>query len=231
MSSQHYKTETSWLDIFLIFLAVLIVLMALGGCYTEKKAIKQVDKAIVNYPVPSSQEFRRFFPIVTTGQSFSTDSAAYKASLDSLYNTKGWYETLIRSIEKPEQHPIAQDTICPELAKELIAAQKLNEYQEQYIISMTDDFNHIQPIVVNRIDTVLDKSIPMELEAKVQQLEKRNNTLQTDLQISNNKNQKLQSRCNKLFLSLAGLLLLIGGFIWFSIKKRNLKTIAKVTNL
>jgi len=217
------KNRDFWL-LMTILLGILLIAV-FSGCYTEKKAIKQVDKAIVVYPVPASQEFRRFFPITTTGKSFSTDSAAYKESLDSLYSTRGWYETLIRGLETLPAHPVAQDTLCPELAKELIQANKKIDYQEQYIISMTDDFNHIQPVIINRVDTILDKSVAMEWEYKNQQLEKRLTASQDETAQKEKSKEKWFAWTVRLGVSSIILLLLLIAAIWLLIQKQKAKVL------
>jgi len=212
----------SFLALMIMLIILAVIVASLNSCYTEKKAIKQVDKAIVYYPVPASQEFRRFFPIVTTGQSFSTDSAGYKASLDSLYNSKAWYESLIRGLETLPPHPVEQDTICPELSKALIQAKKEIEYQEQYIISITDDFNNIKPIIINRVDTILDKSVAMEWEKKLQDSEREVKYVKDELKESNKQKDKWFKWTVRLGISSISLLLLLAVAAYLLFKKKTL---------
>jgi len=135
----------------------LVLLMYFTSCYSSKKADKAVSKALATYPEQTIGKVRLLAPCVTIGSSFSIDSAAYKSSLDSLYNSRGWYEALIRGLEQ-FQHDTAENKNCPTILKELELANKKIEYQEEYIIDLTDKFNSIEPIVINRVDTVLDKS-------------------------------------------------------------------------
>lgn len=44
----------------------LLALLLLAGCYTEKKAVKQADKAMKEYPKAINDKFRKEFPCVTS---------------------------------------------------------------------------------------------------------------------------------------------------------------------
>jgi len=44
----------------------IIALLLLAGCYTEKKAVKQADKAMNEYPKAINDKFRKEFPCVTS---------------------------------------------------------------------------------------------------------------------------------------------------------------------
>jgi len=135
----------------------LLLIFLIAGCNSEKRIMKGVSKGLAFYPEQTIAKVRLLSPCVTIGSSFSTDSVAYKASLDSLHNSRVSYESLIRGLEQ-FQHDTAENKNCPTILKELELANKKMDYQEEYIIDLTDKFNSIEPIVINRVDTVLDKS-------------------------------------------------------------------------
>lgn len=153
--------------LMIALIAGLSLLIFLGSCYSSKKAEKEVSKALAYYPEQTIGKVRILAPCVTSGHSFTTDSAAYKASIDSLYNSRGWYESLIRGLENLPPHPIEQDSLCPEMAKELLQAQKEIDYQEQYIIDITDRLNNLQPVIINRTDTIEDLAKVMEKDLQL----------------------------------------------------------------
>jgi len=228
MKQSQSNQFISWPNFILMLLGAAVVfflISLLSGCYTEKKAIKQVDKAIVIYPVPSSQEFRRFFPCVISGSSFVTDSTAYKNSLDSLTQSKAFYELLIASVNVPVEHNPLLDSVCADYLKEIDRLNKKLDYQDNYIIELTDDFNHIEPVIINHYDTTEDLGKVMEKDAELQLAKRELQTVKTDLQIAEKKVKKQRGILTKIYISLGILLLLIGGWFYFSIKKRGIKKV------
>lgn len=70
--------------IFYLILFVVSVAL-LNSCYTEKKAVKQVQKAIITYPDTTRSIFRARYPLIITNS--PTDSAEFKkylAEIDSI---------------------------------------------------------------------------------------------------------------------------------------------------
>lgn len=64
-------------DRFLLIGAAVMVALCFLGCYNQKKAVKQINKAVANYPDTTNAIFRKNFPIITTPK--PTDSTQYKA--------------------------------------------------------------------------------------------------------------------------------------------------------
>ena len=179
---------------FIPLLAALILalfLFVFCGCYTEKKALAQVDKAIIKYPVPSSQKFRMIFPCVKIGRSFYADSTAYKSSLDSLNNSKLFYEALIQSQAEEIEHDTAFDLICADYLKEIDRLKKITATQTKYIIDLTDDFNNVQPIVIRQTDTIADMSVIMEKDVELQAAKK-------ETQVAKKETAEVEQLCDKL---------------------------------
>lgn len=207
---------------FFALIAILSLLIyLLFGCYSPKKAEKQVSKALSYYPEQTIGKVRILAPCVTFGHSFTTDSAAYKESLDSLYNTRGWYETLIRGIETLPPHPAIEDTLCPQMAKELLIAQKENDYQEQYIISLTDQFNNIKPIIINRVDTFEDLAKVMEKDFQLLDAQKLYKQQTAELTNVKQERDKSKSKNGTLIWWIVGLgifILLLLVLLYFILK-------------
>lgn len=206
-----------------LILLMLLLSMILPSCYSSKKAEKAVSKALAYYPEQTIGKVRILAPCVTFGHSFSTDSAAYKAGIDSLYNTRGWYETLIRGIETLPPHPIQQDTLCPEMAKELIQSQKQNEWSEQYIISLTDQFNNLKPIIINRVDTIEDLAKVMELDLRLLSINQELKDSKIEVAQKEKSQQKWFAWTVRLGISSIILLLLLIAAIWLLIQKSKAK--------
>jgi len=199
-------------------LAVLLLIMA-QGCYSPKKAEKQVSKALAYYPEQTIGKVRILAPCFTIGSSFTTDSAAYKESIDSLYNSRAWYESLIRGLESLPPHPIAQDTLCPEMAKELIQANKEIDYQEQYIIDLTDKFNKIKPVIINKVDTVEDMAKVMEKDLELLQVKSESRKVIEKMYITELQKNKWRKWALISGGSLLALLIAIGIYVYIQIKK------------
>lgn len=70
----------------IFYLILFIVSVALlNSCYTEKKAVKQVQKAVIQYPDTTRSIFRARYPLIITNS--PTDSAEFKkylAEIDSI---------------------------------------------------------------------------------------------------------------------------------------------------
>jgi len=206
-------------------LAVLLLIMA-QGCYSPKKAEKQVSKALAYYPEQTIGKVRILAPCFTIGSSFSTDSAAYKASIDSLYNSRAWYESLIRGLESLPPHPLSEDTLCPAMAKELIQLRQGQEWAQQYIIDLTDRIDHIKPIIINRTDTLEDMGKVMEMDFKLlaqQELYKQQTEELTKARVERDEIKQGRNTWRKwAFIgggSLLALLIAIGIYVCIQIKK------------
>ena len=213
-----YQYTTTWGEMALFF-ALFIAAILLFSCNSEKRIMRGVDRGLTYQREQTIARVRIFAPCVTSGTSFSTDSAAYKESIDSLYNSRAWYESLIRGLETLPPHPIQQDTLCPEMAKELIQANKEIDYQEQYIIDLTDKFNRIKPVIVNRVDTVEDLAKVMEKD--LQLLDKQKELIAVKKERDEYKQGEKKWR-KWTFISggsLLALLIAIGFYIYIQIKK------------
>jgi exonuclease VII small subunit len=70
----------------MFYLILFIVSVALlNSCYTEKKAVKQVQKAVVQYPDTTRSIFRARYPlIITNSPTDSADFKKYLAEIDSI---------------------------------------------------------------------------------------------------------------------------------------------------
>jgi len=209
-----------------LVIGLLLILYA-TSCYSPKKASKQVSKALAYYPEQTIGKVRLLAPCVTLGSSFSTDSAAYKASIDSLYNSRGWYESLIRGLEQ-FQHDTAENKNCPTILRELELANKKIEVQEDYIIDLTDQFNKIEPIIINRVDTVEDLAKVVEKDLQLLESRKLYSQQTEELTKAKTERDKAKKASNKKTWWMVGegfsiLLLLVS--IYFIFKG---KTITKI---
>ena len=74
---------------------VVFLLIFLSGCYTQKKAEKQVNKAQLNHPIVVAKLAAKYYPpiLVTT-----TDSAAYKKYLEQIDELNRFYESMAERV-------------------------------------------------------------------------------------------------------------------------------------
>jgi hypothetical protein len=92
----------------------LLLLLLLAGCYTEKKAAKQADKAMKEYPKAINEQFRKEFPCVTT--KVDTLIEAYvtyrdtiieipvkKSDTVTLHDTSFFNNVIVRKIRLPRE--------------------------------------------------------------------------------------------------------------------------------
>lgn len=90
----------------------LVFILLLVGCYTEKKAVKQADKAIQEYPKAVGESFRKAFPCVTTAADTVHD-ISYRDTIievpvtivDSVvkYDTAFFNNVVIKKIKVPQK--------------------------------------------------------------------------------------------------------------------------------
>lgn len=71
----------------------LLILVILASCYGSRKAEKQVDKAIDNFPVQTAEQLRDRWPCVPTAT--VTDSTAYKQYLEDLRAIEELYASAV----------------------------------------------------------------------------------------------------------------------------------------
>lgn len=220
--NNDYQYQTSWRTIFIIF-AIFIAAMLLFSCYSPKKAEKQVSKALAYYPEQTIGKVRILAPCVTLGHSFTTDSAAYKESLDSLYNTRGWYEQLIRGLESLPPHPTTEDTLCPAMAKEIVQLRQAKEWSEQYIIDLTRQYENIKPVIINRVDTIEDLAKVQEMDFKLLAQQKMYREQTEELSKVKQERDKAKAASSKKTWWMVGeglLALLLGVGLYFILKAK-----------
>ena len=201
-----------------LILGLLLVLHC-TSCYTPKKAEKEVSRALAYYPEQTIGKVRILAPCVTFGSSTTIDSTGYKAGVDSLKKKKEIYDRLINAINQAPPHPQVEDTLCPAMRKELEVCRQEVEYQEQYIINMTDDFNKIMPVVINRTDTVEDLAKVMEKDLELLRVKGEYRIQVEKTNIAESQKNKWRNRTTVFGISLIVLLLLIGGYFFTQIKK------------
>ncbi len=70
----------------MFYLILFIVSVALlNSCYTEKKAVKQVQKAVIEYPDTTRSIFRARYPLIITNKpTDSVDFKKYLSEIDSI---------------------------------------------------------------------------------------------------------------------------------------------------
>lgn len=87
-------------------------LLLLVGCYTEKKAVKQADKAMKEYPKAINEQFRKEFPCVTTAADTVYDIKYHDTIIevpvtivDSIvkHDTSFFNNVIIRNIRVPRE--------------------------------------------------------------------------------------------------------------------------------
>lgn len=95
--------------IMIILYAALIigVIVSLAGCYSQKKAATQVDKAANSYPVQTAKQLREKWPCVPTIK--NSDSTEYKKYQADLKAIEEYYAALTPSEPDKEDSSIYTD--------------------------------------------------------------------------------------------------------------------------
>lgn len=85
MSNRNYYI-TRVATLIIVVGILLLILWALSGCYSIKKAEQQVNRAAVSYPVLLAKKARSLFPCDTssTVTMTSSDSLGYQSVIDQL---------------------------------------------------------------------------------------------------------------------------------------------------
>ena len=143
----------------------LILIILLSGCYTAKKADRQMNKAYVYHKALTAQKFSEWFPCETL-QIDSSDKIEY------IYKTDTLLKYILRESEPINR--ILRDTIvryyngCDSLKKELKRAKGLIEHLTYEI--------QLKPIVYYKtiVDSARNVSLQNQLNQANEELKKRN---------------------------------------------------------
>ncbi len=146
-------------------LIVFATILFFCGCYTQKKAEQQAEKALDKYPVPVGEMFRKEFPCVSDSIG---DSTAIKEWMAAVNETAQFYEDLLKS--KPEFDTIIKwnkDEACEEnynmcagQYKELYDTHKLLKQQFDKILRQKP------PVRVDTVEVKDTYDFDMAISAK-----------------------------------------------------------------
>lgn len=181
--------------LLIITLAVLMV-----GCYSEKKAIKQVAKASFEYPGVMAKGCSSLFPVVA--KPGKTDTIYKKADnkdiTDSLSNLRQSYFDLYTAYENA-LIAASGDTSCQNIIKGL--QDKLETYRKK-IEKLQKDYKPCVPdtIRLEKVDTVPDLATIAVRDAQISGLKVDNEGLSQKLKTSRKWNYYLGG-----FILLCGL--------------------------
>jgi len=78
---------------------IFLLLLVLSGCYSSKKAIIQVDKALSVYPEIVAKQIRDRFPCIPDTFKIKSDSSEYKRWKKQLDETIAFYDSLLNNVE------------------------------------------------------------------------------------------------------------------------------------
>lgn len=165
----------------------------LFGCYTDKKATKQVTKAILQKPVIAAELTRKAFPCITTGEVKTVDSVDYNIWKLKLDSVNAFYEELMRSIE-PE---IIHDTVktdpvvskyCEEYKKnetiyrknETSFKEKIKN-QENQISDLNEKLKTIPPVKEGTTIRIKDSAEIFLIQNKLNELDDKNKKLESSI--------------------------------------------------
>jgi hypothetical protein len=143
----------------------LIFIILLSGCYTAKKADRQMNKAYVYHKALTAQKFSEWFPCET----LQIDSSE---KIEYIYKTDTLLKYILRESEPINR--ILRDTIvryyngCDSLKKELKRAKGLIEHLTYEI--------QLKPIVYYKtiVDSARNVSLQNQLNQANEELKKRN---------------------------------------------------------
>jgi hypothetical protein len=143
----------------------LILIILLSGCYTAKKADRQMNKAYVYHKALTAQKFSEWFPCET----LQIDSSE---KIEYIYKTDTLLKYILRESEPINR--ILRDTIvryyngCDSLKKELKRAKGLIEHLTYEI--------QLKPIVYYKtiVDSARNVSLQNQLNQANEELKKRN---------------------------------------------------------
>ena len=125
---------------------VLVTVLFLCGCYTQKKAVEQAEKGLLKFPIETGKVFRDKFPCVD-GEVIVGDSAAIKAWMKATEETAAFYEELIKNMEKDTLKVVSKD-----ISDSLKYIQCTYNY-----ISMYDSYK----LLKNNFEKLLKRPIPV----------------------------------------------------------------------
>lgn len=152
------------------------------GCYTERKAAEQVNKAIDQYPDTSAKITRSRFPCITK----SLDSSSYLQTIkdlneiiggyDSALNAGGFENDKLRDLlikYQSGEHDYGNcDSIYAELRKECSKANADNYKLKSTISQLRNSISNIKPVIKYIEDSAKIKIINSELNSAYDEIVK-----------------------------------------------------------
>jgi len=85
---------------------IILTTFILCGCYTSKKADKDVEKAYINYKKQTLEKLRSYAPCID--KNIISDSSKYLNSIDSIVKILNYYDSVF---ENTPQEEILHDTV------------------------------------------------------------------------------------------------------------------------
>lgn len=150
--------EDKWCNLYAI-IATMLVALFLCSCYTQDRAIRQVEKANDKYPVIVAKKTRDWFPCITT----EFDSSVYVSSIKDLNNTLAAYDSsltekyysidtltsLIWSYRKRIDEGFTNecDSINESLYRECAKSYRQNEDLKSTILQLRKNIENIKPVI------------------------------------------------------------------------------------
>lgn len=191
------------------YLILLITCIALlNSCYTEKKAVKQTQKAVLNYPDTTRGIFRTRWPLIITNK--PTDSTEFKKYLSEIdriakeleeeKNKFPIIDTFPLFIEDSQKIEILQSNL-------LIERNKYKNLSAKYI--QLEKVCKSQPPIRDTVEIADSSAIDQAyyitgqmIDAKNKELEEKEKQLQDAVE-EKNKTEKKVKRRNKVILILS----------------------------
>ena len=178
---------------------ILILALMLSGCYSQKKASKQIARAGIEYPELIAANCANKFPVVAKEgkpviKYLPADNADYTGKIDSLSDALNWMQGLYQSAIDAHKG----DTSCQNTIRQL---QKRNDSLFRAFMDFKRKYIPCKPdtVKIYRTDTIPDLAAIAVRDAQIASLKADNDSL----------SQKLKT-VRKWNLYLGGVILLCG---------------------
>jgi hypothetical protein len=203
------------------FLLFVLLGILLSGCYTRRKADRQVSMAAVTFPDILAKKARDLFPCVTKGGDtiWVSDSSQYVSVLDELQSqyAEMYYEkdSLNKILDGMKDDTLSADMID--------ALREVISQRDKKIELILNKVNHIPPITITKTihDTTVDNAA---VEACKFDLNETKGKLEKQTTRADNNQKKMRTR-GAIMWGEAGLLLIILGLILYNFLRPKLKVV------
>lgn len=213
-----FKTYESFSKAATLIMAAIAVCI-LSGCYTQKKAVADLDKGLLKFPVPVLTHIHELYPCGEKQVEHITDSTDYKKWKGIADSLNRYYDSLVSSFS-PQ---IEYDTLLITDSAKLVQCGINNAWLKKVIIAKDNKIRELNR-VINNAPTIHDTTKVFLSDSLSHKLVNSQKDEISNLKLSES-NWKGKAHTREVMLWL--LILIIGIQAYFNFRKLKIPFLSK----